>query len=293
VRRLEADAGVGLRRCKCSQAPPLFLTWRTNKERVTNPKGLIDRKGERARITEYSFCFMQNQKPSRTAEYMALFRAVETAQPSARRLFEDPYAIPLLSGTLKALAESARLPIVGRLVPAFLDFGWPYTRSSAVVRTRMIDDLVREAIRAGAQQMVLLGAGFDSRAYRLEEAKTIPAFEVDHPATQRVKTRTAEYRGWTTVRETFASWRSISRKTTLKRELLRAGFDKKQFCGRGLGRCRELFDRTGCERQFGRSGSTACTQKPPYSYLRAERGARWLSHLSRCPSLEVLGQTKR
>jgi methyltransferase (TIGR00027 family) len=118
---------------------------------------------------------------------MALFRAVETAQPPQHRLFSDPFAIPLLSGKLKLFAQLAHVPIAGRLVPAFLDRGWPYTRSSAVIRTRLIDDLVREAIRTGAQQLVLLGAGFDSRPCRLEEAKTIPTFEVDHPATQRAK----------------------------------------------------------------------------------------------------------
>jgi methyltransferase (TIGR00027 family) len=130
---------------------------------------------------------MLDNQPSRTAEYMALFRAVETAEPPDRRLFEDPYALPLLSGTLKVLAEIARISVIGKLVPAFLDFGWPHTRSSAVVRTRLIDDLVREAIRAGAQQLVLLGAGFDSRSYRLEETRDLPIFEVDHPTTQRAK----------------------------------------------------------------------------------------------------------
>jgi O-methyltransferase involved in polyketide biosynthesis len=76
---------------------------------------------------------MRPGKPSRTAEYMTLFRALETAETPDRRLFEDPYAIP---------------PLVGRLVPAFLHLGWPYTRSSGVVRTRMIADLVRDTIRS-------------------------------------------------------------------------------------------------------------------------------------------------
>jgi methyltransferase (TIGR00027 family) len=118
---------------------------------------------------------------------MALFRAVETAEPSARRLFDDPYAARLLTGRLKALAALARVPIAGRAATWFLDIGWPRTRSSAVVRTRWIDDLVREAIRAGTGQLLLLGAGFDSRPYRLPEAAGIPVFEVDHPATQAVK----------------------------------------------------------------------------------------------------------
>jgi methyltransferase (TIGR00027 family) len=120
---------------------------------------------------------------------MALFRAVETANPPDRRLFEDPYAAALLTGRLRALAAFARLPVVGWLATAFLDIGWPRTRSSAVVRTRLIDDLVRQAIRTGAGQALLLGAGFDSRPYRLAELRNVPVFEVDHPSTQNAKRR--------------------------------------------------------------------------------------------------------
>lgn len=81
----------------------------------------------------------------------------------------------------------ARFPVLGKLVYAILDLGWPFSRSSAVVRTRAIDDLVLDAIRNGARQLVLLGAGFDSRGYRLDEISEIEVFEVDHPATQQVK----------------------------------------------------------------------------------------------------------
>jgi len=131
--------------------------------------------------------FRSGDRPSRTAEYMALFRAVETAGRADRRLFEDPYAQAMLSGPLRAVAAFARLPLAGRLVPWALDFGWPHTRSSGVVRTRLIDDLVRRALHAGASQLVLLGAGFDSRPYRLDEARSVAVFEVDHPATQNAK----------------------------------------------------------------------------------------------------------
>jgi methyltransferase (TIGR00027 family) len=133
--------------------------------------------------------FRTGDRPSRTAEYMALFRAVETAEPPERRLFNDPYAASLLTGRLKALANLARLPLAGRLATWFLDLGWPRTRSSAVVRTRLIDDLVCQSTRAAARQALLLGAGFDSRPYRLNELRSVPVFEVDHPATQNAKRR--------------------------------------------------------------------------------------------------------
>jgi methyltransferase (TIGR00027 family) len=131
--------------------------------------------------------FSAGGQPSRTAEYMALFRAVETAETADRRLFTDPYAAALLTGRLKALATLAQLPVVGRLATYFLDLGWPRTRSSAVVRTRLIDDLVRQAVHGGARQAMLLGAGFDSRPYRLEELRDVAVFEVDHPSTQKAK----------------------------------------------------------------------------------------------------------
>ncbi len=130
---------------------------------------------------------MRDDRASRTAAYMALFRAVESAHPARSRLFTDPLATLLLPPSLRVVADAARLPVLGRIVPAVLDVGWPRTRSSGVVRTRLIDELVEEAIGDEAKQLVLLGAGFDSRAYRLPGARTIEVFEVDHPSTQRAK----------------------------------------------------------------------------------------------------------
>jgi len=130
---------------------------------------------------------MHAGKTSQTAQYIALCRALETQEQPAQRLFDDPYAFALLSAPYRMFARLARLPIVGKLVYAILDLGWPYSRSSGVVRTRAIDDVVCEAIQSGARQLVLLGAGFDSRGCRLEEAGKITVFEVDHPATQHEK----------------------------------------------------------------------------------------------------------
>ncbi len=130
---------------------------------------------------------MQDGKASQTAQYIAFCRALETQEQPARRLLNDPFAFALLPGSYRIFARMARLPLLGKLVYAILDLGWPYSRSSAVVRTRAIDDLVRDAIRSGARQLVLLGAGLDNRGCRLHEAEGISVFEVDHPATQRVK----------------------------------------------------------------------------------------------------------
>lgn len=130
---------------------------------------------------------MKPGRPSRTAEYMAFFRALETCQPPSARLFDDPYAVALLPGWLRAVVRLAALPLIGRALPWLVDRGWPLTRSSGVVRTRLIDDAVAEALANGATQLVLLGAGLDSRPYRLLHGRPVSVFEVDHPATQRAK----------------------------------------------------------------------------------------------------------
>ena len=138
---------------------------------------------------------MKADHESNTAAYMALFRAVESARPEEDRLFSDPFAASLLPTSLRLVAEIARVPVIGRVVPAILDVGWPRTRSSGVVRTRLIDSMVEEAINDGASQLVLLGAGFDSRAYRLQPAREVSVFEVDHPSTQRAKLKRLEESG--------------------------------------------------------------------------------------------------
>jgi methyltransferase (TIGR00027 family) len=125
--------------------------------------------------------------PSRTAAYMALFRAIESSRRRDERLFDDPLATAFLDRRLRAAAVAAGLPVVGRLVPWFIDRRWPGPRPSGIVRTRVIDDAVRDALAAGSTQLVLLGAGYDTRAYRLSEAAGVETFEVDHPVTQSAK----------------------------------------------------------------------------------------------------------
>jgi methyltransferase (TIGR00027 family) len=55
------------------------------------------------------------------------------------------------------------------------------------LRTATIDSAVRDAISAGARQLVILGAGYDGRAWRMPELAGVKVFEVDHPATQGAK----------------------------------------------------------------------------------------------------------
>jgi methyltransferase (TIGR00027 family) len=56
------------------------------------------------------------------------------------------------------------------------------------IRARLADDLTKEMAARGLEQLVLLGAGFDSMSLRIKDALAgVTVFEVDHPATQAVK----------------------------------------------------------------------------------------------------------
>jgi methyltransferase (TIGR00027 family) len=126
---------------------------------------------------------MREGKASRTAEYVALFRAIESSLPAHRRLFEDPFARRFLRPSLAFVAALCRVPGAADFVSGFIDRRWAGARSSAVARTRFIDDALGAALARGIDQVVILGAGFDSRAYRLPGLKRVTVFEVDHPDT--------------------------------------------------------------------------------------------------------------
>lgn len=131
---------------------------------------------------------MREDVPSRTAAWVALMRSLSAFLPERLRLADDPYGARF-AGRMRALREDPRTMARARATSRL----WLRGRLRATVvliqlRTRVLDDDVREFVRAGGRQLVLLGAGFDCRAWRLAdvlEGSTV--FEVDHPATQGKK----------------------------------------------------------------------------------------------------------
>jgi methyltransferase (TIGR00027 family) len=132
---------------------------------------------------------MRTGRSSRTAQQNAAFRAAESTRPPGTRLLNDPYAAQLLPLGLRILVWISSVPAVGNGLLRFVDTRWPGARSSIVARTRLIDEWVCEAAKGGVNQVVLLGAGFDSRAWRLPALADARVFEVDHPATSAEKRR--------------------------------------------------------------------------------------------------------
>jgi methyltransferase (TIGR00027 family) len=112
---------------------------------------------------------------SHTAQYVALVRAILTQKGAV----DDPYARQMLTPTMRAAA--VLLPyLLGHTNSAFY--------AALVGRTLAFDDAVTDAMDSGVAQVVTIGAGYDSRPWRLARSG-VAFYEVDHPATQADKRR--------------------------------------------------------------------------------------------------------
>lgn len=130
---------------------------------------------------------MQNNRASWTAEITAVFRAVESIRPSKERLFHDIYADKFLRPSFRLLLKNRLLAKLALWTA--IDRRFPGAADTIACRIRFVDDCLRKRIGTGIDQLVILGAGYDSRPYRFAELTKIKVFEVDHPDTQILKKR--------------------------------------------------------------------------------------------------------
>jgi methyltransferase (TIGR00027 family) len=117
---------------------------------------------------------------SDTAEGTAAMRASQSLLPATTRLIDDPVAAQLVRRAAYRLPT--RSGLAARLAISILERRCPGLHGHVVLRSRYADDAIR---RAGVDQLVMLGAGLDTTAFRLEVDATL--FEVDVPTTQRIK----------------------------------------------------------------------------------------------------------
>jgi methyltransferase (TIGR00027 family) len=123
--------------------------------------------------------------PSRTAELVCLARAGEALRPVSRRIVDDPYARFFLRPVAQSMLAGRRAPLPLAGTPAELT-------TFVLCRHRAIDDRLSAALDSGVEQVVVLGAGYDTRAWRFaEKLAGRPVWEVDFPATARRKERLA------------------------------------------------------------------------------------------------------
>jgi methyltransferase (TIGR00027 family) len=128
---------------------------------------------------------MKTTRASKTAAQMALSRAIEARRAPVDRICFDPVAERLLPRRYRGVVIAA--PLRAAAV-ALVERMFPGHHHYVLVRTRYLDDFLAEQLRGAAEQLVVLGAGFDSRAHRFAgELRGTTVFEVDHPATSGAK----------------------------------------------------------------------------------------------------------
>jgi len=161
---------------------------------------------------------MQEGKASRTAERVAERRAAHQVRDRPLVL-DDPIALrvidPDVARALREHPPEKETSLAG-----------PYLRAFFVMRSRFAEDEMAEAVANGVRQYVVLGAGFDTFAYR-NPFPELRVFEVDHPDTQAVKRRRLAEAGI----EIPASLTFVSidfTTTALADALQAAGFDESQ-----------------------------------------------------------------
>ncbi|BBZ13629.1 class I SAM-dependent methyltransferase [Mycobacterium branderi] len=125
-----------------------------------------------------------DRKASLTAQINAAQRAAEALQPPGRRLLDDPYSRHFVRHpALRAML--AHRALAGAALRVF-DRRWGGLHAHIVLRVRYADAVCEAAIRDGIDQIVLLGAGFDTTSLR-NAAAPVTIFEVDAPTTQKDK----------------------------------------------------------------------------------------------------------
>ena len=132
---------------------------------------------------------MAKQTVGRTALGAATCRLIEQYQPDTTRLFDDPVVKELVGSTIRFLMQFAamrRLTITQTEAVARGLFG------AQICRARYIDDSVQAALDQGGKQVVILGAGLDTRPYRLPAMECARVFEVDLPGVQKNKVKKIE-----------------------------------------------------------------------------------------------------
>ena len=128
---------------------------------------------------------VNRENPSKTAETIAMVRVSESRKPEDERVCYDPHAIHFISQ--EVLDFAAHNPEKYKAFVARNERLVPGASNSIVARVRFFDDIVKSSINDGLEQLVILGAGYDTRAYRIEGLDKIKVLEVDHPATQSIK----------------------------------------------------------------------------------------------------------
>lgn len=148
----------------------------------------VSLRGDRPEVARPRF------KPSATADANCAERAAEAHFPPDKRLFHDPYAKYFVQAPhFRALISRGPL---ARLTIRTFDAVFPGLQAEIVLRYHLYERELARALEEGIDQVVLLGAGYDSTSLRLDLGSA-RLFEVDAPPTQQAKRRSLAKHGLT------------------------------------------------------------------------------------------------
>ena len=126
---------------------------------------------------------------AQTAFGPMVLAAVEQNEPPGRRLVDDDLADLFLPASLRLLVGATRWGPARRLMIRGSEFTGPGLWVNMACRKRFIDDKLKDSLD-DIDAVVILGAGLDTRAYRLTRQVRIPVFEVDLPVNIAMKAKT-------------------------------------------------------------------------------------------------------
>jgi methyltransferase (TIGR00027 family) len=128
---------------------------------------------------------VNRESPSKMAEGIAMQRFAESSKSVEDRICYDPYAIHFINP--KIIEFSIKHPKEAKAKVEHMEKQFPGLSGSILARVRYFDDYLKRFIKNGLEQLVIPGAGYDTRAYRIESMEEVEIFEVDHPNTQIFK----------------------------------------------------------------------------------------------------------
>lgn len=127
----------------------------------------------------------RSDRPSATAQWTTLGRALELRRRADERIVSDPFAPYFLSASARLVLEALRAG--GRPVQQAERMRVASIATSSLCRHRFIDTQLLQALPT-VEQVLILGAGYDARAYRFGRSiGTRPVYEVDLPPISRRK----------------------------------------------------------------------------------------------------------
>jgi methyltransferase (TIGR00027 family) len=133
------------------------------------------------------------QAAAKTGVGPTVMVAVEQYFPSRQRLIIDDLAYSVLPFSARAFVWAMRPPLARNWMVRATERAFPGLWSGIMCRKRYIDEaLIALSREIGA--VVNLGAGFDTRAYRLPPLAKVPVWEVDQPA--NIKSKQDRLRQW-------------------------------------------------------------------------------------------------